>query len=53
MANKSILPELLTSRPEGMNMDEYKAQLKNQKAMLKFYKKHGRSETVRRLRNMK
>lgn len=51
--DRSVFPELLTSRPEGMSMEEYKQKLKDQKAMLKFYKKHGRKETVRRLKNIR
>ena len=51
--DESILPELLTSRPEGMSLEEYKAKLKDQKAMVEYYKKHGRKATVRRLRNIK
>ena len=40
--SKSVFPNILTERPEGMSEEEYRIILKFQNAALKFYKKNGK-----------
>lgn len=44
MDNNSLFQNILTSRPEGMSQQEYKAIRTLQNQFLKLYKKKGRAK---------